>query len=131
MAQFIEFVTNHPLLSLAWVVIFLIIVGGWIKARFSAIRQVSPTELTMLVNRQDGIVVDIRGEDEFKKGHITGARNITASQISEQKLPGLEKQKDAPIIVSGLVVKISIHFSFPSISKLNSMPSDLPIQFFC
>ncbi|HAW92238.1 MULTISPECIES: rhodanese-like domain-containing protein [unclassified Arsukibacterium] len=99
MAQFIEFVTNHPLLSLAWVVIFLIIVGGWIKARFSAIRQVSPTELTMLVNRQDGIVVDIRGEDEFKKGHITGARNITASQISEQKLPGLEKQKDAPIIV--------------------------------
>lgn len=99
MAQFIEFVTNHPLLSLAWVVIFLIIVGGWIKARFSAIRQVSPTELTMLVNRQDGIVVDIRGEEEFKKGHITGARHITASQISEQKLPGLEKQKDAPIIV--------------------------------
>ena len=35
----------------------------------------------------------------LKKGHITGARNITASQISEQKLPGLEKQKDAPIIV--------------------------------
>ncbi|WP_372626623.1 rhodanese-like domain-containing protein [Arsukibacterium sp.] len=99
MAQFIEFVTNHPLLSLAWVVIFLIIVGGWIKERFSAIRQVSPTELTMLVNRQDGIVVDIRAEEEFKKGHITGARHIAASQISEQKLSGLEKQKDAPIIV--------------------------------
>ncbi|MAD75805.1 MAG: rhodanese-like domain-containing protein [Rheinheimera sp.] len=99
MAQFIEFVTNHPLLSLAWVVIFLIIVGGWIKARFSAIRQVSPTELTMLVNRQDGVVLDIRGEEEFKKGHIAGARHITASQISEQKLNGLEKQKDAPIIV--------------------------------
>lgn len=99
MAQFIEFVTNHPLLSLAWVVIFLLIVGGWIKAKFSAIRQVSPTELTMLVNRQDGVVVDIRSEDEFKKGHITGARQITASQIAEQKLAGLEKQKDAPIIV--------------------------------
>lgn len=99
MAQFIEFVTNHPLLSLAWVVIFLLIVSGWIKSRFSAIRQVSPTELTMLVNRQDGIVLDIRSEEDFKKGHITGARQLPASQITEQKLAGLEKQKDAPIIV--------------------------------
>ncbi|MDX1676677.1 rhodanese-like domain-containing protein [Arsukibacterium sp.] len=99
MAQFTEFVANHPLLSLAWVVIFLLIVGGWIKSRFSAIRQVSPTELTMLVNRQDGVVVDIRNEDDFKKGHITGAIPLAASQISEQKLGGLEKQKDAPIIV--------------------------------
>jgi rhodanese-related sulfurtransferase len=99
MAQFTEFVTNHPLLSLAWVVIFLLIVGGWIKSRFSAIRQVSPTELTMLVNRQDGVVIDTRSEDDFKKGHITGARQLSAGQITAQQLAGLEKQKDAPIIV--------------------------------
>lgn len=99
MAQFIEFVTNHPMLSLAWVIILVLIVGGWLKARFSTIRQVSPTELTMLVNRQDGVVVDIRSEDDYKKGHIAGARQLSASQINEQKLAGLEKQKDAPIIV--------------------------------
>ena len=94
MAQFIEFIGNHPMLGLAWVIIFVLIVGGWLKSRFSAIRQVSPTELTMLVNRQDGVVLDIRTDDDFKKGHIAGAR-----QITEQKLSGLENQKDAPIIV--------------------------------
>ncbi|KKO49641.1 hypothetical protein VT06_05465 [Arsukibacterium sp. MJ3] len=99
MAQFTEFVTNHPMLSLAWAIIFFLLVGGWIKSRFSAIRQLSPTELTMLVNRQDGVVLDIRSEDDFKKGHIAGARQLSASQITEQKLAGLEKQKDAPIIV--------------------------------
>ncbi|KKO46348.1 hypothetical protein WG68_06155 [Arsukibacterium ikkense] len=99
MAQYIEFVTNHPLLSLAWVIIVFLIIGGWLKARFSAIKQISPTELTMLVNRQDGVVLDIRSEDDFKKGHIAGARQLSASQITEQKLAGLEKQKDAPIIV--------------------------------
>tara|TARA_R110002126_G_scaffold172606_4_gene321354 strand:+ start:4435 stop:4869 length:435 start_codon:yes stop_codon:yes gene_type:complete len=99
MAQFIEFIGNHPMLGLAWVIIFVLIVGGWLKSRFSAIRQVSPTELTMLVNRQDGVVLDIRTDDDFKKGHIAGARQLSASQITEQKLSGLENQKDAPIIV--------------------------------
>lgn len=99
MSQFIEFVGNHPLLSGIWVVLFLLIVGSWLKSMFSSIKAISPTELTLLVNRENAVVVDIRGEDDFRKGHITDAKNIKQAEIDSEKLGGLEKQKDAPIIV--------------------------------
>lgn len=99
MDQYIEFFGNHPLLSGIWVVLFLLIVGSWLKSMFSSIKAVSPTQLTLLVNRENAVVLDIRSEDDFRKGHITDAKNLTQAQIDGQQLAGLEKQKDAPIIV--------------------------------
>ncbi len=99
MTQFIEFFGNHPLLSGIWVVLFVLIVASWFKSMFSSIKAISPTQLTLLVNRENAVVVDIRSEDDFRKGHITDAKNLTQAQIDAQQLAGLEKQKDAPIIV--------------------------------
>ncbi|MFC4655426.1 MULTISPECIES: rhodanese-like domain-containing protein [Rheinheimera] len=99
MQQYIDFLSNHPYLTAAWVVLFLALVVSWMKSLTSKIKQISPTELTMLVNRKDATVLDIRSDADFRKGHITGARNITASQIQAAGLPGLENQKDNPIIV--------------------------------
>lgn len=99
MQQYIDFLSNHPYLTAAWVVLFLALVVSWMKSLTSKIKQISPTELTMLVNRKDATVLDIRSDTDFRKGHITGARNITASQIQAAGLPGLENQKDNPIIV--------------------------------
>lgn len=99
MTQFIEFFGNHPLLSGIWVVLFVLIVASWFKSMFSSIKAISPTQLTLLVNRENAVVVDIRSEDDFRKGHITDAKNLTQAQIDSQQLAGLEKQKDAPIIV--------------------------------
>lgn len=99
MEQFVEFIGNHPILGLIWVALFLLLVSGWIKSRFSAIKSVTPSALTLLVNREDATVVDIRSDDDFKKGHITGAVQLSLADIQKQQLTGLEKGKDAPIIV--------------------------------
>lgn len=99
MSQFVEFLGNHLLLSGIWAVLFLLIIGSWLKSLLSPIKAISPTELTLLVNRENAVVVDIRTEDEFRKGHITDAKNIKQAEIDSEKLAGLEKQKDAPIIV--------------------------------
>lgn len=99
MQQYIEFVTNHPVLSAVWLVLLVVLFGSLLKQRFSSVRQITPTELTMQVNRQDAIVVDVRTDAEFAKGHITGAKHLTPAAIEKQQLAGLEKQKDAPIIV--------------------------------
>lgn len=99
MAQIIEFIGNHLLLSGVWAVLFVLIVGSWFKSMLSPIIAISPTQLTLLVNRENATVVDIRSEDEYRKGHITDAKNLTQTQINNQQLLGLEKQKDAPIIV--------------------------------
>jgi len=99
MQQYIEFATNHPILSAVWVVLFVLLIASWVKSRFSPIRQITPTQLTMQVNRQNATVVDIRAEADFSKGHITGARHLPMTDIEKQQLAGLEKLKAEPIIV--------------------------------
>lgn len=99
MQQYIEFFTNHPILSAVWVVLFVLLIASWLKSLFSAVKQVNPTELTLQVNRHNAQVIDIRAEADFNKGHITGARHLPMAEIEKQQLSGLEKHKDEPIIV--------------------------------
>jgi rhodanese-related sulfurtransferase len=50
------------------------------------------------VNREDGVVLDIRTPAEFGKGHIVGAINLPMSQL-EKAGKDLERYKERPIIV--------------------------------
>ncbi|MEH8016025.1 rhodanese-like domain-containing protein [Rheinheimera muenzenbergensis] len=99
MQQYIEFFSNHPILSAIWVVLFIMLIASWIKSLFSAVKQITPTELTLQVNRHNAQVVDIRPEADYNKGHITAARNISLADIEKQQLAGLEKHKAEPIIL--------------------------------
>ncbi len=98
MQQYLEFAGNHPVLVVAWLGLLLAIFYTYLAAAFSKLKFVSPSELTLLVNREDAVVLDIRTADEFKKGHITGARNLPLANFKTQ-LNTLENQKDAPMIV--------------------------------
>ncbi len=98
MQQYVEFAGNHPILVVIWIGLLLAIIVSYIQAMFSKLQFVTPTELTLLVNREDALVLDIRSNDDFKRGHITGARNIPLAQLSGQ-IGSLENAKDAPIIV--------------------------------
>ena len=87
------------MLSAAWVGIFIAIIVTTIKIQFSPIKQLSPQELTFAVNKEDGIVLDIRTEKDFKASHILDAHHLTVEKINKNELGTLEKYKDKPIIV--------------------------------
>lgn len=99
MEQFIEFASNHMLLSAAWLAIFILIIFTSIKIKMSPIKQLSAQELTFLVNREEGVVVDIRAEKEFKAGHILDAKHLTVEKANNNDFISLENYKDKPIIV--------------------------------
>ena len=99
MQQYIDFFSNHPILTAIWVVLFVMLIGSWLKSLFSPIKQVTPTELTMQVNRSNAVVVDIRAEADFNKGHITGAKHLPLADIEKQQVATLEKHKAEPIIL--------------------------------
>lgn len=99
MQQYIDFFSNHPILTAVWVVLFVMLIGSWLKSLFSPIKQVTPTELTMQVNRSNAVVVDIRAEADFNKGHITGAKHLPLADIEKQQVASLEKHKAEPIIL--------------------------------
>lgn len=99
MQQYIDFVTSNPILSLVWVGLVVAIISSYVKQKTAGYKIVTPNEATVMVNREEGVFVDIRSRDEYRGGHIAGALHILPSQIKEQNLADLEKYKQAPIIV--------------------------------
>ncbi|MGH8737954.1 MAG: rhodanese-like domain-containing protein [Burkholderiales bacterium] len=57
----------------------------------------STLEATQMINRQDALVIDVREDAEFAKGHIVGARNIPLGQL-EARVKELQKFKSKPVI---------------------------------
>jgi len=78
-----------------------LISGGmllWQTVKGTGANQLSPQEATLLINRADAIVLDIRNVDEWNAGHISGARHIALDQL-ERQISTLEKLKTTPLIV--------------------------------
>lgn len=99
MHQYIEFLTSNPVLSLAWIGIVIALISMMVKEKNAKYKTISINEATTLVNNEEGVFLDIRNRDEFRKGHIVGSVHILPSQIQRQNTPELEKHKAAPIIV--------------------------------
>ncbi len=59
---------------------------------------VTPTQATLLINREDAQVIDVRGSDEYVSGHLPDSRNIPLEQL-EERAGDLEKFKDTPLIL--------------------------------
>lgn len=97
--EIMPFVSRHPILSLAWVVLLVAVIVMTFKSRFSKVKGVARGEATRLINKEDAVVVDLRSRDDFRKGHIANAINLTASEIKNGSLGELEKHKAQPVIV--------------------------------
>jgi len=99
MQQYIEFIGNNALLATAWAVLFVWLAYSVISSMLSPVKEVDTQSATMLLNRSDAVMLDIRGPAEFKKGHIMGAKTLTPEQVNKADFKSLEKFKSKPIIV--------------------------------
>jgi len=99
MEQLIVFAGNHPLLSVVWVGLVTAIIALSVMIKMSPIKQLSPQELTFLVNKEDGVVVDIRPDKDFKASRIIDSVHLPLEKANKNDFTSLEKNKDKPIIV--------------------------------
>ena len=99
MDQLIEFVTNHFILSGLFVAISVALLYSIIAGQFSSFKELGTHEATLLMNKEDAYILDIRPAAEFKKGHILGSKQIKAELVNKADFSTLEKQKSKPIIV--------------------------------
>lgn len=60
-------------------------------------KAVSATDATLLINREDALVIDVRDAAEFAAGHLPNARHLPLAKL-EESLVELEKYKSRPII---------------------------------
>jgi rhodanese-related sulfurtransferase len=60
--------------------------------------ELTPAAATMMMNREDAVVVDVRDANDWGAGHIQGAKHIALAQL-EKRVTELEKLKTTPVIV--------------------------------
>ncbi|MBS7662373.1 rhodanese-like domain-containing protein [Pseudomonas lalucatii] len=95
LANLIEFVTTHYVLSGSFVVLLALLVftellkGG---------KSLSSRELTSLLNSEQGLVLDVRAQKDFSAGHIVGALHIPYEKLAG-RIAELEKHKAKILIV--------------------------------
>ena len=61
--------------------------------------RVSTLQATQMINQKDALIIDIRDQAEFARGHIANARNFPA-RLLEERRADLEKLGRVPLIVS-------------------------------
>jgi rhodanese-related sulfurtransferase len=97
MERLIEYAGHHPILAAAAVLMTLAVIGYELRARAHTFAAASPQDVIRLMN-QNALVLDIRPQEAFAAGHVTGARHMPSDQIAKAS-ETLKKQKDKPIVV--------------------------------
>ncbi|MDO5653448.1 MAG: rhodanese-like domain-containing protein [Brachymonas sp.] len=82
---------------------FLMAIGSGVLIAFPEIlgdgstKGIDLNEAVRLMNREKGVLVDIREPAEFAQGRVAQARNIPMAELNE-KLPGAIKNKNLPVL---------------------------------
>ena len=99
MDQMVEFVTNHFILSGLFFALLAALIYTTVASQLSSLEELSTHEATLLMNKEDAYILDIRPAADFKKGHILGSKQIKAELVTKGDFATLEKSKDKPIII--------------------------------
>lgn len=94
-ANLIEFVSNNYVLVSIFLALLVLLA---ITEAQKGGKSLGSRELTGLVNRDEGVVLDVRAKKEFDAGHIVDALNIPHEKLVS-RLGELEKYKAKTIIV--------------------------------
>ena len=83
-SDLLAFASAHPYLSLALAGLTLALVFTEIAGLFRGFKGLAPAQLTALINRDNALVVDLRPQADFEKGHIPGSKNVQMSQFDPE-----------------------------------------------
>jgi rhodanese-related sulfurtransferase len=92
------FVGNHLALSALFVIILLALVAMEFGRLLRKYKELTPAGLTLLINRESPLLVDLSARADFEKMHVPGARHVLMSQFDPEH-KDLAKAKDLPVVV--------------------------------
>ena len=85
-----------------WLLLAVAISSGallaWPLLRGAGAGALSAQGAVQLINRERGVLVDLREPEEFAAGHPIGAKNVPLNQL-EAKLAGAVKNKTVPLLL--------------------------------
>ena len=100
---------------------------------------ITPAAAVQLINREKAVVIDVCEPDEYKAGHVGGAKSIPLGEL-ETRLPGAVKNKATPLVMvcasgmrSGRAVAIAKKLGYEKAQSLGGglkswRDANLPIE---
>lgn len=83
----------------ALLVIVALLLVNLFGQSMQSFKPATPTDATLLINREDAVVLDVREDNEYKTGHIVNSVHIPLSHIKD-RITELDKYKGKPIVVA-------------------------------
>jgi len=93
-----EFLGNHLYLTLGFIGVLLALIVTEAQRFTRGYKALTPAGLTHLINRENALLIDVSGIQDFEKGHIPGARHVAMSQFDPEN-KDLAKAKELPVAV--------------------------------
>jgi rhodanese-related sulfurtransferase len=92
-----EFAQQQWLLFFSLFIIIVMIINSHFGDKMAGYASVSPEQAVRLIN--DGaFVLDVRSIDEYRTGHLSGAKNISVTDLT-QKIESLSEHKTGTTLV--------------------------------
>ena len=90
-------IDNWPLIAVAFASGAMLVWPYVVGARGG--NRLSTLQATQMINQKDAVVIDVRDQAEYARGHIVNAKSFPAKVFDERRAE-LEKLRKAPVIVS-------------------------------
>jgi rhodanese-related sulfurtransferase len=81
MDRLLDYSINHPFLAGGLLLMSFLVLGFELRQRGATSAAIAPNEAIRLMNA-GAVLVDLRSANQFKDGHIEGARNIPGDQLA-------------------------------------------------
>src|SRR5579862_3254991 len=97
MQEVINFLSHHLLLTnIAILLLLLVFIIEWMRGR-RQIFSITPAQTTQMINRDQAVVIDLRGQEAYQQGHIIDALCFSPADL-QQSLQKIEKFRAKPLI---------------------------------
>lgn len=124
MGSVIDFLARHWVLSTVAVVLLVLLVGNELSRRLQKFGTLDPAEVARKAGRDGVALIDVREDNEWKAGHIKGARHIPLGKL-EKKLGELKDENPDEVVLycrsgnrSATAANILLKGGFENVSHL-------------
>jgi rhodanese-related sulfurtransferase len=93
-----QFIGNHAALAALFAILLVALIVMQIAELFSKTRTLTPAGLTLLINRESPLLIDLSARADFEKMHVPGAKHVAMSQFDPEH-KDLAKAKELPVVV--------------------------------
>jgi rhodanese-related sulfurtransferase len=100
--EIFPFIVKNWYLFAALALVLVLLAMDPIRRKMLRVPLVSPAQAVTLMNRSQGIVLDVRDANDYKAGHIVGAIGIPVKELP-QRTTELRKLKGRPVIISSRI----------------------------